>query len=267
MDNQNNSNSTPPAPDPTPASPWSTPPTPPPMPEPAPVPAWTPPVPAGTPFPPMPESPAPAPTAPESAPMPTFTPPSSIPTPEANAPIANTSSLDNPWGAPTQPPPIDSSPATAAPFPTEPSWMNTAPAESAPTDLSHLINESSNTPPPAETLVVPPAPAANPETPGLTTETHKGIPKWLLGLGIVLLILVIGASAYFILGIGQPSKPTTSLPAVTAPKAAVTQPTPPPPTATPVATGSASFESLQGSGSAPQATSAAELLRQRNQGR
>lgn len=273
MDNQNNSSLPNPNPNPNPVltpEPGSTwPPSPPPQPqntwappiqpEPVnpvqdskwppitsdPIPTWTPPVQAETPIP---------------APMPTFAPPSSIPTPLANTPETNTSNLDNPWGTPIQPPVTTNPPA-----PTEPSWMNTAPAESVPTDLSHLISDNNNAAP-VETLVVPSVSASNPEVSNLSAETHKGIPKWVFGLGIGLLILVIGASAYFILGIGQPAKTTSSIPAVVQTPTPTAVPTSQP-TVAPVATGSANFEGLQGSGSAPQATSAAEILRQRQQGR
>lgn len=189
----------------------------------------------------------PVPVQPE--PTPTFTPPSTQP--------QFTSPLDNPWGAPSQPPPIDGSPQPA----TQPSWNVT---DSAPTDLSHLINndnpEQPSGQPGPETLVVPPT-NNTPEVPTIPTENHKGVPKWLIGLGIGLLILVLGASAYFILGIGQPSKGTTSLPATTVPQTAevkrppqVTQPTP--------ATGSANFGELQGGGTR-QATRAGDLIPQR----
>lgn len=217
-------------------------------------------------------------------PTPTWIPP--IPQTDAMLPQTPqppaTSPLDNPWGAPSQPPPLNGSQT-----PTQPSWMNTPTMtspdqpisatlmESAPTDLSHLISGNNNasvesTAAPAETLVVPFAPATNPEVPNLPTETHKGIPKWVIGLGVGLLLLVLGASAYFILGIGQPAKPTTSLPATTE-NAEVKPPVPAVaptsrPTTEPAASGSNNFGELEGSGT-PQATSAADLLRQRQQGR
>lgn len=270
MDNQNNSNlpnnpipaSPPVPPDQTvvPPNPWA-----PPVP-PEPIPS--------TPLPASPLPPTntwPATTAPTES-IPTFTPPPSpIPTnpvsiqTEEPKPI---SPLDNPWG-------------TQATNTTQPSWTTTtadatqqntlpnASLETAPTDLSHLIgnNHSSeqSTVQAPESLVVPSTPAPNPDIPTIP-ETHKGIPKWLLGLGGGLLILVIGASAYFILGIGQPSRETTSLPAAT--KTAEVKPPPPiatpapQPSAQPVATSSANFGQLGGSGNT-QATSAADLLRPR----
>lgn len=232
---------------------------------------WTPPLPQSA-----PDTSAAWPSVPNPnpAPTPTWTPP--IPQPPAASP------LDNPWGSPSQPPPLDGSQT-----PTQPSWMNTptmtnsdqpisaAPMESAPTDLSHLIsgnNASAElTAAPAETLVMPSALAANPEIPNLPAETHKGIPKWVIGLGIGLLLLVLGASAYFILGIGQPAKPTTSIPATTEnaevkPPVSAGAPTSQPDTE-PAASGSNNFGEFEGSGAPPQATSAADLLRQRQQGR
>lgn len=232
---------------------------------------------------PWPEPPA-APQNPNPTQTPTWTPPPQPPQPESYPPVSEpvpqppVSPLDNPWGAPSQPPPLNGSQA-----PIQPSWMNTStmtspvetpvvPTESAPTDLSHLISGNNNasaesTIAPAETLVMPSALAANPEIPNLPAETHKGIPKWVIGLGTVLLLFVIAASAYFILGIGQPAKPTTSLPATTEVKPPVPAAVPTSqPAAEPAASGSANFGELGGSGT-PQATSAADLLRQRQQGR
>lgn len=212
-------------------------------------------------------------------PTPTFTSPQPAP---ANIQPSGMSPLDNPWGAPTQPPPIDNSRSTTI----QPSWTNisqnqapenTPPPslESVPTDLSHLINNNSQQ---STTQVVPdtltvPTPTAT-EIPTLPTEIHKGIPKWLIGVGVGLLILVVAASAYFILGVGQPTKTTTSLPAAivtqpnetqqTVPATSIPQPVAEP-TGSPVA-GSANFGELQGNGSQT-ATSAADLLRQRQQGR
>lgn len=247
---------------------------------------------------PEPISATPEPTPPSSGaePTPTFTPPPPATAPSetqsANQPAEAAGSepalspLDNPWGAPVKPPPIEQPQAA-----TQPSWTNiptnptdeqttnappAAPAEATPTDLSHLISNN-NQPeqaaqPASETLVIPSTATPAPEIPTLPTQNHKGIPKWLIGLGLGLLLLVGGASAYFILGVGQPTK-TTSLPATTTPETSEVQL--PPPITTPTeqaqsseqtaATGSANFGELQDSGSQG-ATSAADLLRQR-QGR
>lgn len=215
--------------------------------------------------------------------------PSSLPTFD---PGLATSPLDNPLGAPIQPPPIDGSLQNSQPTWTPPpinldaSAPGIPPAEptsvssdSIPTDLSHLISNNpltgqSNTgaeglpPTSAETLVVPQSTAT--DLPTVPTQAHKSIPKWLIGVGIGLLIMVAGASAYFILGVGQSPKTTASIPAEVTPKQVVKTP---PPIATPLpqtnpatATDSASFGQLQGNETAtPQASSAAELLKQRQQ--
>ena len=224
-----------------------------------------------------------------------------------------TSPLDNPWGAPIQPPPINGStpasttdtstysvtpdqpttpePQAESPYTTAPPWSNQptpsqsggpalenpptpSPIESepAPTDLSHLIQNNITQDSAqaagieAETLVAPTE--GTPEIPTVPTEGRKGFPKWLIGVGAGLLIIVAGASAYFILGVGQGPKTTTSIPAETAPGGQVKPPAPIPTPITqpPAATGSANFGELQGSGT-QQATSAADLLRQRQQGR
>lgn len=219
-------------------------------------------------WPPIPSEPAS--TESVSTSIPTFPPPqTTLASNDLETTKPSLSPLDNPWSAPTQPPPIADSAS-----PVQPSW--TAGGESAPTDLSHLIsnnNPQQSAQPAPETLVVPSSPST-PEVPSLPVEAHKGIPKWLFGLGAGLLILVIGASAYFILGIGQPTKTTTSLPAAIAtqpeaqPIAPVTTSIPQPvaePTESATA-GSANFGELQGNGSQT-ATSAADLLRQRQQGR
>ncbi|MDD5147066.1 MAG: hypothetical protein PHV63_00750 [Candidatus Daviesbacteria bacterium] len=225
-------------PEPAVSNPWSNP-------QPS---TWTPPVPSEPEPIPQPQIP----TQPE--PTPTFTPPAATPAGSINEPSPATSPLDNPWGE---------TPAN----PSQPSWMNNQ--EAAPTDLSHLIT---NTPQQdliqsaPETLVTSPtSPTTNPEVSTLSVENRKGISKWLIGVGGGLLILVIGASAYFILGIGQPSKGTTSLPATTTPQTTQVKPTLPIATTSAqpspsTATGSASFGQV---GGAPSATSAADLIRQR----
>lgn len=241
----------------------------------------------------------PSPSSPSTWPPLSQTPPDTILNPP---PGPTPSPLDNPWGTPTQPPVNGSPPQapstwpsvntlatqptpppTSEPPPPLPTSVPETPAEAIPTDLSHLITNSQpeeNQPPPVnqpETLVVPPATGALPEIPSIPTENaHKGIPKWAIGVAVGLLVVVVGASAYFILGIGQAPK-TGSVPAnqlskppqqpAKSPVVAATpvpQSTPIP--SAPVATGSASFGQLGGAAPTPQATSAADLLRQRQQG-
>lgn len=211
-----------------------------------------------------------------------------------SSPSVSTSPLDNPWGAPVQAPPIDGPDQTSQPTWTPPPTTNDATVnplpstmdntmpinDSIPTDLSHLISNNAPTIPnstgtenapvsSAETLVVPPTTPSTSETPTVPAQAHQGMPKWLIGVGIGLLIMVAGASAYFILGVGQSPK-TTSIPAEVTSKQTVKTPPPiaTPPQASPaaVATDSANFGELQGSGTtSPQASSAAELLKQRQQ--
>lgn len=220
-------------------------------------------------FEPAPPQAGPTPPPSGAEPTPTFSPPAANPTVGTSEPSSATSPLNNPWGTPSAP--------------AQPSWMmdtqtaNTppSPTETAPTDLSHLISGNQQEPaaamPTTENLVIPTA-GVTPEVPNLSMETHTGIPKWLVGLGLGLLIMVLGASAYFILGIGQPSKETTSLPATTTPQ--TNQVKPPLPIATgsaqsssAPAAGSANFGQIGGGGTTPSATSAADLIRQRQQGR
>ncbi len=215
------------------------------------------------------------------------------PNPQLN--MSNHPPLANPWEIPattsptmgTIPQPVNTNSAPTAPG--QSNWMNNTagsststisnPSENIPTDLSHLISsnnlqDSSQQPAPTpETLVVSQANTISPEIPTLPTEEHKGLPKWLIGVGIGLLVITAAASAYFILGIGQPAKTTTSIPAVTqnsqsAPTVKNTPPivTPlPQATSQPSATGSANFGALGGSSQTLQATSAADLIRQRQQ--
>lgn len=290
---------------PQPISPTSTPPPPPVQPQ---EPTWpsTPfptqsgplqPEPTPSPFPepaPFPAQPQPDPIQPEPIPSPFPTP--SVPLPAEPQPIpsqtpgSNLSSLDNPWGAPPvqptwsppPPAPIEAEPITSSSMPEQAisdipptSPEPASQGEPAPTDLSHLIsnNNQQENPPPSftpETLVVPSTSTVSPEI-SVPTENHQGIPKWVIGVGIGLILVVAVTSAYFILGVGQPSKTTTSLPATTASKTQnqVKPPAPivtsePEPTTPPSATNSANFGQLQGN--PPAATSAADLIRQR-QGR
>lgn len=253
--------------------------------------------PVSTPQDPSQSIPAPQ-TSPELVSMePEHVDPQATPVSSANGSIG-TSPLDNPWGSPVQPPALDGIPATPPnPMPADntagglPSWLPNSPEplpttqppsqiEPAPTDLSHLISnnsQSDSSQPPSqdpETLVVPPT---TPETSAtIPTENHKSFPKWLIGVGLGLLLVVAGASAYFILGVGQTPKTADSVPATQETTQQTIKNIAPPPVATPasqpVASGSANFGELEGDQAAPaaansgatqQATSAAELLRQR----
>lgn len=203
---------------------------------------------------------------------PTWQPPSSNISP-ASEPTG--SSLDNPWGTPSpaqsEPPPWSQ---TASSEVKQPEPIQPTQTDTPPTDLSHLI---SSEPAPAadqqnSLSQIQPTPtngsenlasqskSTNPEIPTLPNETsHGGIPKWVIGLGIGLLIVVAGASAYFILGIGQPPK-TASVPAQVVNTQRLNTPVPVS-QPTPIASTSTSFGELEGS-ETNQATSAGDLLRQ-----
>lgn len=223
------------------------------------------------------------------APSQTFPPPQPISQPSENIPTP--SPLDNPWAAPLQPPEINGGTQSDFP-PPQPSttqWpgVSASPAQTtiqeqyppptpeslAPTDLSHLItgNKQPDENPNgqnAETLVVPST--ETPEVPTNPVTSGGGIPKWLIGVGIGLLILVAGASAYFILGVGRPPEVTTSIPAEVAPPKQVEAPTPVatlPPQQAPEE-GSANFGELEGNSTTSnsgQTPSAIDAARQRQQ--
>lgn len=86
------------------------------------------------------------------------------------------------------------------------------------------------------------------------------------------MLLVIAASAYFILGVGQPNKQSTSLPAVTAsatPQSPepLEQVAPPSPDAQeePTVSGSSNFGELGGESQPTATSSTIDTLRQRQQ--
>lgn len=213
---------------------------------------------------------------PPPSPLPTFTPPT---TEISNPNLANSQSPTDPnfnWSSsPTQNPPATeptSFPQLEPYTTTQPSDLTPTHSEPAPTDLSHLENQATE---PAPSVYTPPlsqpetlvaqASSTNSEIPNIPTENeHKGIPMWLIGVGVGLFLVVTAASAYFILGVGRAPQPE-SVPAVTneeqtlvAPPIVVQTPLP----TNPVATSSTELEG----GTPTQATSAADLLRQR-QGR
>ena len=162
---------------------------------------------------------------------PSTPPPAPVQTPpEPSAPAFGGSTDANPFSAaPSTPPPPETNTTDFSAqnlyAPTSPGDLQPTPqgVDQAPTDLSHLIDPSATA-----TTAVPEATIPQPETlltpdggetaPNLTSEHQgKSIPKWVLGVGIALLIAVVGASAYFILGIGQSPQPPTSLPATQQP--------------------------------------------------
>ena len=213
-------------------------------------------------------------SAPLSTPNPIPTAPEPLAPPVESTPTFNWS---NPGGAPEPTIPITSpipeqQPTSAEPAmpsfssPTAPEFAPPPSTESAPTDFSQLVGQASDQPvysPPLsqpETLVVPPS---SPEPTTLQTDGgRRGIPKWVIFGGAGFLLAVLGASAYFILGIGQTQ--TDSLPA-TEQQTLITPPVASPLVQQPdLATSSAGFGSFTGSPS-PIATSAADLLRLRQQ--
>lgn len=188
---------------------------------------------------------------PVGPPVPTFVPPSSTqPLPE--------SGLGNP--------------AVSSPVPS-----SGVPVESAPTDLSQLLEMSNQTQTAESTTAAPPANNSKPEVvvgPGNDKGEGKPpgrFPKWMLAVGGVVILAVASASAYFILGIERGTTQQTSLPAqqppLVSPPKTVVQPQPPPaaqPATTPSGSPApATFGQLSGSSPAASPTSAGDLLRQK----
>lgn len=177
------------------------------------------------------------------------------------ATASNVASSENPtlgWNATSYP--TDQTYATTTP-------TSETPSENAPTDLSGLIDTSS-TFPISETSPQPTEPTpTSPPPQVLTSDKEGGFPKWVLILGGVILVGVIAASVYFILGVGQNKvNQTTSIPAEQAPLTTAPRRTASEPVASPQpATSSGTFGNL--SGATPAATSsetsALDLLKQR----
>lgn len=257
---------------------------------------------------PVPTFTPPAPeTSTDSQPLPTFTPPvpggdslatASAPAagqPDAGLPPAEPSAPQFPPTWPPAPSATGSFDMGAIPEPDQS-------GEAGPTDLSHLMGSSASgeivspQPVPAATTLGLSQPAqyqnstgpAGSEAPAnsqptdpnpgasqvVTSAPSGGFPKWMLLVGVVVLLVIVAASAYFILGVGSSGQEQTSLPAEQAP---LTNPPrallPTPTMAIPASsTPSASFGDLQGSAPQPSTpsgqsgASALELLRQR-QGR
>ncbi len=168
------------------------------------------PTPQSTPTPDLTIPVAPPPTTPPPAPEAPALDPNQIVQPLSMTPdINNNTTPSTPPSANTYNPMI---PETEAPKTGEP----------APTDLSHLIDPAMNIN--ANSQVYTPSLSQQPETlvvPGngevsaapTTSTSSSHIPKWVIGLGIVLFLVVAGASAYFILGLGQNVPDPASLPA------------------------------------------------------
>lgn len=86
--------------------------------------------------------------------------------------------------------------------------------DTAPTDLSHLVGSNGveenpagiSLPPaaPPDTLTGPSSVASPSGSGDVVTSGSVGFPKWLILIGLLVLLAVGGGSAYFILGIGKP---------------------------------------------------------------
>lgn len=153
--------------------------------------------------------------------------------------------------------------------------------DTAPTDLSHLIGDSPQAPtndiynPPVaspENLVVPsaqPAPTNGAESLN-SGGKHINLSKILIIVGVLVLLIVAGLSAYFILGIGKntpapSSQPAQEQPALTNPPKQVSNPSPVPSPSESVATSSGSFGALSSASpsATPKGNSALDLLKSR----
>lgn len=242
-----------------------------------------------------PPSPSPIPSPIPPTPVLSAT-PSSIP-PEGGQPTLSLHDLYGPSQAPTTPsptltpetlnPPSGSSPVNAESIPSMEPPSNSTPTqplpeappmpvqESAPEDLSQLIANQKEgpaiyTPPLSQPQTLVTAPAEQTNTSSTEQKPATSIPKWVIGLGVGLLLAVAAASGYFILGVGQNQQAPASAPA-TNQQVPVTPPKTPKPTASsvpiivptsaPEATGSAGFGEINATASAN--PSALDLLRQR----
>lgn len=214
------------------------------------------PPPPSPPTPPM--SPPPFPSSEPQSPVPSI-PPAPVPLPEQPFP-----SVSNETPSPVDQTPVPPQPETntfgmppaAAPTPFNPfasSGTGSQPSEpvaseTVPTDLSNLVNtspEAVSYMPQAEapSVVLPQAPGGGMDQ-AVPASGGKGFPKILIIIGGVILLIVIGASAYFILGIGKPAEPLPVSNSIEQqPAAAPTAKLTPTPT---VSTQSGSFSNLPG---------------------
>ncbi len=211
--------------------------------------------------------------------------------PATDTPVAWPAPPTEPVPAPPTPTPAPSWPSenppaggltgtTDVPAPTEiaPTEINSIPsdpglssqiapptaADNAPTDLSSLaaalgappsnsanpLEGQSAVPGVAPSIPQPPASAINST---VVTSASHGIPKWMIfGGGGLALVVVIAASAYFILGVGKPTVPTITQQSLTNPPQPIVTSAPIPTVAPPTAGNS-------GLGSSPGASTSASL--------
>jgi hypothetical protein len=199
------------------------------------------------------------------------------PLPEAPPADQAQPQVANDWSQPVAPQPVswETQPQAAPVDPAAPE-APIAPIsqETAPTDLSSLaaalgapnINgtpaEGSAVPmdqPMGSPTQVPQTPAAA-DAPTVVTGSHGvHLPKWVIIIvAVVGLLAVLGSSAYFILGIGQPAEPASTIPAeqqnLTNPPRSVI------PTPTPVIQNDAtSLGSISGASPSAQATPSGQI--------
>lgn len=145
---------------------------------------------------------------------------------QPNSPITPppVTELQIPTSVPTFTPPLSTEPATPSGSTTPnfggntetsavPSWAPTNEnSEAVPTDLSNLMSIPSSAPAETTQPTVTASPVV-PEVSQVVTSGSRGFPKIILILGVALILIAIGASAYFILGIGNSSNLPTSVPA------------------------------------------------------
>lgn len=165
--------------------------------------------------------------------------------------------------APTEPtlPPLDQGQNLAAYGLGVPNMESSIPPEPMPTNLSDLGTEPAPSqqpsvqPPQAEVLVMPQnvSQVSAPPAAG-------GFPKWIILVGVLLILLVGGGSAYFILGVGQTKQ--TAAP-TEQPPASLAQPTSVMPSVLPSPT---TVIAPTAPAASPSGTSAIELLRKRQAG-